>query len=1405
MTGFKKDPLRPTSEEERLDEEFSKGLIRHHELLAKEGINTGYASAGLVPPAPTSAEPQSDPGPYRVWRGGYETDVLSENLWGTTSRHIASAYLGKQVTQGRPSPRLEFADISHEEYMESLRPSHSGMGPGGSHMAVQLQAVRWMPHTRSAGLGTPVPQNMIDPYVRAATAAPGGPIGPEMAPLPQVIAQAEARDRALSARLGGLRSAVSPTGNIPSWSSDANRIVTGIAAGAGMPERTELLGSARAIKMAGGYRVSHYAKEETGEITIGRERLRDVQSVMAGAFAGAMKQYGGMDPREAVANVQRSLGNVVKSYIKDMEEEGKRLAAGSPEAEMTGRQAAKRVGSLANKMLYNAVTNLEKSQGVHGAAEAGRSAVTISAADFERYSAGEFGVQEQEALRAAVSAAGGSRAVARGGLTWQMASGGMAQVSGVGPYGGSPWVAGGDLGGTTGGGGGRRGGIWGSNLGGLMYGAYIAKRFWSYTGAPVMRAMEQYTGVQAQIEPMMTGEIPTEGPGAFDAIKARGQHALGEAAYNLVGAPLEWSSRMLMNPGVSQGAAAGGLLGGAALSTSILSSSIAGAFGQNILGRVGARLNLSAEATARIASVLGRGRAFLGAAKPWLVRGSAALAGFGAGAAFTNWINEERGTPTDYGVISAIQGVAQTGLRSATSFGLIGGAAIYAARGAITGDTAGAREAFQGRIAAGMGGAYGRFLSQDYGAVSKEDQDINALAEELGTTPEALAGPMAQAIALTGQPGITGINRDLIATISRTSRIRGVADTAVSGPMAAYVEALGYAPTQTGAGQAANVFGGMSPEQQYRMMQAAQSRAGLASQFRQIVGRSTIDDVSLRSMMGAFDTQQTGQIAFGGAAQLVAGGQGAMAAIDSALRGGMAVAGGQMTQNQLQGGMSMAAMMGDYLGASKYRADSVQRAFGYLSQGQMDLAGGIASGNIGALSFASMTGALPGFEGMAMLDMAGAPMQETNLMAGFRNLTNLAQEVGLGPGGKYEGLPGTAAGTEALKQFWGGWNAGGLAGGLRAMGISETMSSFFEQNPEAGLRDYQQEFSNKMYGFQMAGIGIGQQRIALQRQFMYGGGDWRQPTSDSLWGIQDRMRALQWQGQQASAAFSLERMDVGNQFAIRQEDISGRRMDLQQDYQRWGMGFQRAGMDLSRQFTMENRQFQDQLRSMSTAATLEDFEENIRMSGGRQRRQLITQRERFVSMTNVQDEATERGREQQEEMWAREDEQFEKRREYSESLMALDEEQFAMNVERRETLFDMDRKDLERRIELSEKLHALQDQQLEKQREYQIAQLDLSQKALGIQAAAAAAQKEYNDDMIAMSPVFDEFGNVIKNVMANDPTPMLKALESMAIEVNKLNPDRAESIVRVTGAINNVNTSKLMDLLEEIGVYSLTD
>jgi hypothetical protein len=489
-----------------------------------------------------------------------------------------------------------------------------------------------------------------------------------------------------------------------------------------------------------------------------------------------------------------------------------------------------------------------------------------------------------------------------------------------------------------------------------------------------------------------------------------------------------------------------------------------------------------------------------------------------------------------------------------------------------------------------------------------------------------------------------------------------------------------------------------------------------------------------------------------------------------------------------------------------------------MSVDQQNIMGRIMGGDLRALSYASNVGMAP--SNMAMYDISGNPLSQTNLAAGLNNLASLSAGIANGPAmgasamanlpayGKIQQFQALTASTMSAPVAGGFQEGAGFTPGMpngtalgQTYGVSQEMQDFFNANPQAGLRDYQANFNNKMYGYQMAGIGIAQQRIDLQREFQWGGGDWRNPTAGSLWGIEDRMRALQWQGQQAQFQFSREMMETQNQFAVRQDDLTGRRMGVTQDYQRWGFGFERAGMDLSRQFTVENRQYQDQLRSMQQGYTLEDLDENIRMSSGRQRRQLVKQRDRFVSTTNVQEEAIDKQREQQDELWAREDEQFEKRKEYAESLMTLDEEQYSLNIERRETMYEMNKEELERQIELATKLHKLQDEQIEKQREYTVKQLELSEAALGVQAAAAAEQKKYNDDMLKLvQPMDDVAGSVETISNAEGVVNVLNAMVAMSKALESSGTNEVTAITGMVKAIGSVSTSKVNEIVRAFSI-----
>ena len=1371
MTGFKKDPLRPTSEEERLDEEFSKGLIQHHELLGREGVNTGYASAGLVPPDRVTAEPRSTPAQQSVYA---TTDYGMAGAYAVTrtQQHLAS---GRDVV-----PRVHYQDVSTGATNLWATPGH----PESYKVPGEFQRY-------TGGLPEPAPgqtrmfKGLAWDLSTGAPAVPGGRVGPEMTPPEQAIRQALVQpptvptpNQALADRLGGLRPAAPQEfqGAIESREATAQRVGAGISRALGLPSESLSLGNLQFREdPQRGLMPTKYVDPETGQINVESRHIQGAQQALQATYQGVMKQGAAMDPKMLSQNLTRALGETAQQYVKSVEEEGKKLAGGDAGSEFGARAVTNRVRQMVGKIAYAIVDQTEKAQGGAGGADIQRGAQRMGFEDLKRMAGGEFGPAAQGAAQAAVAQVGGWGQAAAGGVSGGGPGTGAAAFS-VAGAGGSGYVPGGALGGAGGDRGGGRRGMWEGQLGGLMYGAYIAKRFWSYTGAPAMRAMEEYAGVQAGLEPMMTGEVPQGGPGSYAAQKSIGQYMLGQGAYNIVGGAMGLSSQAMQAPGMGTAAAGAGLFGGAALGARILGSSMSGMGG--FAGRAGGFLK--------------------GAAGPLAIAGTAVTA---------MQVGQEL-----YG--------AQTG-RDVNTFGMIGAAGQTVARtlGGISAGVGYGVSSLLGRedeYAARFGehmetSAYGQWLGSEMGVKRVGSGMASAgrvaeIAGQLNVAPGDISQTLAGAIGMTGEQGLEGQNLGLVTTMNKLMQTRGVSASGATALMGGYAEAVGYLPGEQGFGQAADMFGGMGVAQQSQMMQAAQRRAGQAGQFRQVISREAVGEVALRSMMGAFDTQQTGQIAFGGVSGLVAGGMGQQQALALGIQGGMAVAGGQMTQNQFQGGMGMATMMGDYMGPSAVRSGQIMQAFGQMGQGQMDLAGRIAGGDLGAMSFAANTGALPGFEGMALTDLSGAPTQMGNLQQGMLNLNQVAGQMGLGPGGQYAGAPGMDNLSQFMQLYQGAGGGGaGMGAGLRGIGVSETMSSFFEQNQNAGLTDYQREFSDKQFGNQMAGIGVGFERIALQRQFQYGGGDWRNPSADSLWGIQDRMRSLQWQGQQASAAFSLERMDVGNQFAMQQEDLSGRRMGAQQDYQRWGMGFQRAGMDLSRQFTMENRQYQDQLRGMSTAFTMEDFDENIRMSSGRQRRQMVTQRERFVSMTNVQDEQTERGREQQEELWAREDEQFEKKREYMEQTIALDEEQFNMNIERRETLFEMDRGDLERRIELAEQLHELQDEQMEKQREYAVAQMDLAEKALGIQAASAIAQKEYNDDMlIVQQDIFEKISGDISTIAQNDPIPMLNALTDMAIAINKMGTLEAKALEDLANTVGGLNSGGIRVLIRDLQTLMAT-
>jgi len=1453
MTGYNPNPTRPTNEEERINREEAERLEHLDRELNKVGVNSSFADQGLIPPARITAEPASpmmtvfqgrmpgfDPssgeGYSRSWTPDYEralghaksgaiggayAQIETPGIGDVYSRQVGQREWGRMVQRSVMEGAASGGVTAHRLGMGEGRVEQGPVGQLFAQEASIYDPSRPPARVDQSRIGASspgmTPQDMvnnlrsnimpgasarIDPgsavvrLVNGLRTGIGGraldqPYTDYTAMGSETVAQAHAMP-AGGHRLGDYGSRARPhEGQLSEpWATTTQRVGAGIANLRGVPLEHPTLGTAALIERPGGMRINQFVNP-SGEQLLSPQHLQGVSGAVGGAFTKGMEQFQNMDPKMALANVQRMMHEAANGYLDKMDEEAKRLAGGDAKMDADLRDMKGRARTVANKLIYNSIDEVGRAQGVQDAGAISGGATRQTFEDLKRSAAGDFGPERQTAAQTAVAAAGGWNAVATSGLTYasQAAPGAGGQPGAYSAWqvagaGGSGYVPGGPLGGGGGGGGGRRG-AWQGQLGGAMYGAYIARRFWSYTGAPTMRAMDQFAQTQAGMEPLLTGQVPQGGAATLTASRARAQYALGEGAYSLFGGGAQLSSQFLQAPGMGEATAGLSVFGGAGLSASIMGNVLSG-------------LGPSTGGIARMGGLLTR-------ATPVLAGLGVASAAMGIGKGLYETVYGQQ--------MSTMDMLGQAG-QSVARMGAIGGAAI----GSTVAGALGQGDVYAERLGQLMdmpmlGTTYGGLLSKTYGRqaqgggiATRADVTQAGLAMNLG--PDDVTPLLGAAYQATGERGFNQRNQAVMTMLNKMQQTEGYSLEGAASASGGFASMLGFDPGQRGFDQSMLQYGGMDITARAQADEQAQTRAGRAGQFRQFVSRGDIGKADLREQMGMFGTGQQAQIGFGGYAGLVSAGVGAQRALNIQGMQSMRVDSGEITMNQMQQGASMMSGIAPYFSPSALQqyGGAATESLSNLGAGQADIVNQIAGGGLGAMSFAANTGMLD--PGMALTDISGRATYQTNLMQGMLNLDQVANEYGSGmAAGAMADLPAfqnLSGFVDTFKAAGGG--GAGMRAGLLGLGTSETMANFFGADPTAGLQDYQRAHANRMSGLQQAGIGIGFQKIQMQRQFQYGGGDWRNPTAGSLWGIQDRMRGLQWQGQQAAAQFSLESMDVGNQFGQRQEGLTRQRMDVSQEQQRWQFGFQRSGMDLSRQFTMENRQYQDQLRGMSTAFALEDLDEGIRMSSGRERRQMVRQRERFVATTNVQDEQTERNREQQEEMWAREDEQFEKRREYAETIMTLDDEQYNMNVERRETLYEMNREDLERRIELSEALHELQNEQIEKQREYAVAQMDLAEKALGIQAASAAAQKEYNDDMLILyEDIIKPIEGSITEISKHDTVQnILVALEGAAGALDKMGLHKINALRHLADAVDNVDSSGTQRLIRDINTLMAT-
>ena len=359
---------------------------------------------------------------------------------------------------------------------------------------------------------------------------------------------------------------------------------------------------------------------------------------------------------------------------------------------------------------------------------------------------------------------------------------------------------------------------------------------------------------------------------------------------------------------------------------------------------------------------------------------------------------------------------------------------------------------------------------------------------------------------------------------------------------------------------------------------------------------------------------------------------------------------------------------------------------------------------------------------------------------------------------------------------------------------------------EGGTTGMTQLHNQRQYQYQAAGAGNQLAQLQLRQDYLWGAGSWDNPEAGSAWGLQDQQQAIQWSSTLYGFDSQKRRMDTNNQFSRQQEGLSKDRMELTHDYTNWSSGFNKQTSMTQRGWAREDWQYQDQMTSLQFGWAMEDADESIRMSSGRERRQLVEQKERSVTKHNLEGGQTDKTRERQEELWAREDERYERQQEYTEEMQGIEEEQHELNVERRETLFDMDRDDLNRRISDTKRLHQIQEAMQKSQREYTADQMELQRQAIGISAAAAQESMEYQETLTEIATLYAETAGAAQNIAQYEPEKAFEALSSLAerlSEVDQESVDAQRSLIEEVGSADIESAEAVRLTLQEMSAVSI--
>jgi hypothetical protein len=411
-----------------------------------------------------------------------------------------------------------------------------------------------------------------------------------------------------------------------------------------------------------------------------------------------------------------------------------------------------------------------------------------------------------------------------------------------------------------------------------------------------------------------------------------------------------------------------------------------------------------------------------------------------------------------------------------------------------------------------------------------------------------------------------------------------------------------------------------------------------------------------------------------------------------------------------------------------------------LSPRQMDAASTVMSGDLQGSSYFANQGMLSSKYGL--YNASGNPISETNGAAAMVSLAQWSTSPSW--------ITGANSTFDAAARFTG--NNG------------NDITRAFLDNGMRGIQDLSIKSSRDA---QIASAGIQMAGIAQQRTYLWGSGSWSDPSANSAWGLQDQQVSMQYGFQQADFNYSQRSMDLSFKYSGQSEANQQQRMNTSQSYNLWQMDFSHMQSLQQRNWTQQDYQYQDTQREENFDWQMTDINEDIRFAGGRQRRQLIRQRDR-AALTHSQDEEqidTTRGR--QTELWAQEDERYAKQKAYTLELNGLDKQSFDTNRQQRLEVYAMETENLARKRKEFDETQALEKQARDLERDNQAKSLALQAASAGLQAKQAEDQYRYSQATLEADRNWTDMLGKIQNSAKYDAVN--KFWDSMAGMVDTLN------------------------------------